>query len=85
MVMAVLDKSVDVFVMRSGVSKRVYLEKCGLLSWRMRKPRDKPPYLQLVWPEFVEGEKEEEEGAEERCVCRPTLVFKIRSFIPRND
>ena len=65
MVMAVLDKSLDVFVMRSGVTKRVYLEKCGLVSWNMRKPRDRPPYLQLEWPESP-GKADEEEVDDEK-------------------
>ena len=59
--MGVLDKSFDVFVMHSGVSKRVYLEKCGILTWNLRKPRDKPPFLQLNWPEDMPKAEEEEE------------------------
>ena len=64
--MAVLDKSFDVFVMRSGISKRVYLEKCGLKTWRLKKPREKPPFLQLLWPPEAEGEKKAEEEEEEQ-------------------
>ena len=65
MVMAVLDKSFDVFVMRSGISKRVYLEKCGLKTWKLKKPREKPPFLQLVWPPEAEKAEKEEEAAKE--------------------
>ena len=65
MVMGMLDKCFDVFMMRSGVSKRVYLEKCCLKGWKLRKPKEKPPYLQLLWPSNPgeEGEEEEEQAS----------------------
>ncbi|RUS81839.1 hypothetical protein EGW08_010400, partial [Elysia chlorotica] len=48
MVMAVLDKSFDVLILKLGVVKRVYLERLPLKSHKFRKNR-KCPELEIEW------------------------------------
>ncbi|XP_041377898.1 DIS3-like exonuclease 2 [Gigantopelta aegis] len=49
MVMGVLDKSFDIFILKFGVQKRVYCEKLNLKSFEFCKDH-KQPVLTLVWP-----------------------------------
>ncbi|XP_064598861.1 DIS3-like exonuclease 2 [Liolophura sinensis] len=75
MVMSVLDRSFDIYVLKLGVSKRVYCEQLPLQSYTFRKDRKKAT-LTLVW---LPTESTPD------CVTQEITIFTMVTAVLKSD